>query len=237
MSSSPVEIFTEINEPRRSTRARNEKSLKSDFFAYLVEGAQKKVTKEFIFSINIDDDPKTFLKPCHLEMLLFGSCLHIYQIDVKTAFLNGYLHEEVYMKQPEGFVIQGQENKVCRLVMSLYSLEQALKQWHERFDTTVISFKFKHNSADSTTIYGISETKSYLSSNFKMKDLDEEYNIPFEPSVHLEKSYGRAVAHLEVLEGYSDASWVNHTEVEFIALAKASKKAEWIRDLLLDIQL
>nr|GEZ39199.1 retrotransposon protein, putative, Ty1-copia subclass [Tanacetum cinerariifolium] len=65
--------------------------------------------------------------------------LYIHQMDVKTAFLNGYLHEEVYMEQPEGFVIQGKENKVCRLVKSLYDLKQVPKKWHERFDTTVIS--------------------------------------------------------------------------------------------------
>ncbi|GKB74780.1 retrovirus-related pol polyprotein from transposon TNT 1-94, partial [Tanacetum coccineum] len=70
--------------------------------------------------------------------------LYIHQMDVKTAFLNGYLNEEVYMEQPEGFVIQGQENKVCRLVKSLYRLKQAPKQWHERFDITVTSFGFQH---------------------------------------------------------------------------------------------
>ena len=59
-SSSPVEISTEINEPRRSTRARKEKTLGPDLFSYVVEGTQKKVTKEVIFSINIDEDPKTF---------------------------------------------------------------------------------------------------------------------------------------------------------------------------------
>ena len=46
--------------------------------------------------------------------------LHIHQMDVKTAFLNGDLHEEIYMEQPEGFVVKGQENKVCRLRKSLY---------------------------------------------------------------------------------------------------------------------
>lgn len=124
--------------------------------------------------------------------------LHIHQMDVKTAFLNGYLNDEVYMEQPEGFVILGQENKVCRLVKSLYGLKQAPKQWHERFDTTITSFGFQHNSVNrciytkkteeyivviclyvddmliiSTTLDGISKTKSYLSSNFKMKDLGE----------------------------------------------------------------
>ena len=54
--------------------------------------------------------------------------LEIHQIDVKTTFLNGDLNEEIYMEQPEGFVVSGQEKKVCRLVKSLYGLKQAPKQ-------------------------------------------------------------------------------------------------------------
>ena len=51
-------------------------------------------------------------------------------MDVKTTFLNGDLDEEVYMNQPEGFVLPGNEKKVCKLVKSLYDLKQAPKQWH-----------------------------------------------------------------------------------------------------------
>ena len=69
-------------------------------------------------------------------------------MDVKTAFLNGDLDEEVYMEQPEGFVLPGTEKKVCKLVKSLYGLKQAPKQWHEKFDSVIISHGFKHNNAD-----------------------------------------------------------------------------------------
>ena len=50
-------------------------------------------------------------------------------MDVKTAFLNGDLEEEIYMVQPEGYIAPGQENKVCKLKKSLYGLKQAPKQW------------------------------------------------------------------------------------------------------------
>ena len=45
--------------------------------------------------------------------------LELHQMDVKTTFLNGDLYEEVYMQQPEGFVVDGKENMVCRLKKSI----------------------------------------------------------------------------------------------------------------------
>nr|GEV67761.1 AP-4 complex subunit mu [Tanacetum cinerariifolium] len=72
-----------------------------------------------------------------IRLLLALIAIHnlvIHQMDVKTAFLNGDLDEEVYMKQLEGFVMPGNEHKVCKLVKSLYGLKQAHKQWHQKFD-------------------------------------------------------------------------------------------------------
>ena len=74
--------------------------------------------------------------------------LEIHQMDVKTAFLNDDLNEEIYMEQPEGFVVSGQEKKVCRLVKSLYGLKQAPKQWHEKFDHAMLTNGFKINECD-----------------------------------------------------------------------------------------
>ena len=68
--------------------------------------------------------------------------LEIHQMDVKTAFLNGELDEEIYMDQPEGFVVPGQESKVCKLVRSLYGLKQAPKQWHQKFVNVLLSYGF-----------------------------------------------------------------------------------------------
>jgi hypothetical protein len=49
--------------------------------------------------------------------------LLIHQMDIKTAFLNGELEGEIYMTQPDGFVVKGQEDKVCKLQKSLYGLK------------------------------------------------------------------------------------------------------------------
>ena len=56
----------------------------------------------------------------------------IWQMDVKTAFLNGFLKEELYMMQPEGFVDPKNANKVCKLQRSIYGLVQASRSWNKR---------------------------------------------------------------------------------------------------------
>ena len=61
----------------------------------------------------------------------------IWQMDVKTAFLNGYLKEELYMMQPEGFVDPKNANKICKLQRSIYGLVQASRSWNIRFDKLI----------------------------------------------------------------------------------------------------
>ena len=58
----------------------------------------------------------------------------IYQFDVKSAFLNGELEEEVYVGQPEGFVVKGSEDKVYRLKKALYGLRHAPWAWYSKID-------------------------------------------------------------------------------------------------------
>ena len=117
--------------------------------------------------------------------------LEIHQMDVKTTFLNGELEEKIYIEQHEGFVVPGKEKKVCKLIKSLYGLKQAPKQWHAKFDQTMLSNGFKINECDkcvyikdipnqevildmlimSKDIANIKATNRMLASKFDMKDL------------------------------------------------------------------
>ncbi|KAH9681844.1 hypothetical protein KPL71_027113 [Citrus sinensis] len=58
----------------------------------------------------------------------------IFQMDVKSAFLNGFLEEEVYIGQPLGYVVKGHEDRVLRLKKALYGLKQAPRAWNSRID-------------------------------------------------------------------------------------------------------
>jgi hypothetical protein len=74
----------------------------------------------------------------------------LYQLDVKSAFLNGELKEEVYVEQPQGFVIQGEEEKVYKLRKALYGLKQALRAWYIHIDNYFNESGFKRSKSELT---------------------------------------------------------------------------------------
>nr|GEV83395.1 retrotransposon protein, putative, Ty1-copia subclass [Tanacetum cinerariifolium] len=122
----------------------------------------------------------------------------ICKMDVKTAFLNEYINEEVYMEQPEGFVNPKYPNWVCKLKRSIYGLKQASRQWNKQFDNEIKKFSFTQN-LDEPCVYlkasgsnitflilyvdeilimrnnipMLQDVKSYLGRCFAMKDLGE----------------------------------------------------------------
>ncbi|KAK8576146.1 hypothetical protein V6N13_090623 [Hibiscus sabdariffa] len=90
-----------------------------------------------------------------IRILLAIAAFHdyeIWQMDVKTAFLNGKLEEDVYMTQPEGFVTPENAGKVCKLQRSIYGLKQASRSWNLRFNDAIQEFGFIRNE-DEPCVY------------------------------------------------------------------------------------
>ena len=75
-------------------------------------------------------------------MLAIATFYEIWQMDVKTAFLNGFIKEELYMIQPEGFVNLKGANKMCKLQRSIYGLVQTSRSWNIRFDKLIKAYSF-----------------------------------------------------------------------------------------------
>ena len=99
-----------------------------------------------------------------IRMFLAYAChkqFKVYQMDIKSAFLNGNLEEEVYMEQPEGFSVIGKPVYVCKLKKALYGLKQALRAWYARLDKYLQDKRFKKVSVDNN-LYIKSEGENLL---------------------------------------------------------------------------
>jgi transposase InsO family protein len=102
------------------------------------------------------DYGETFAPVARLEairiLLAFAASrgFKLYQMDVKSAFLNGYIEEEVYVKQPPGFEHPKFPNHVFKLQKALYGLKQAPRAWYARLKTFLLENGFKMGSVDKT---------------------------------------------------------------------------------------
>ncbi|GAQ93561.1 hypothetical protein KFL_016490010, partial [Klebsormidium nitens] len=80
--------------------------------------------------------------------------LELHQLDVKTAFLNGELEEEIYMQQPQGYE-QGGPETVCRLKKTIYGLRQAPRAWHQKLKTELGEIEFRASESDAALFTGV----------------------------------------------------------------------------------
>ncbi len=122
--------------------------------------------------------------------------LIIHQMDVRTAFLHGNLHEEIYMEQPPGYISNDHPNYVCKLVKSLYGLKQSPRQWYERFTNCMSHLGYTRFQSDPNVYsrhgpnvililaiyvddiiilcnseHALSKAKSELQASFSMQDM------------------------------------------------------------------
>ncbi|KAJ9542108.1 LOW QUALITY PROTEIN: hypothetical protein OSB04_028614 [Centaurea solstitialis] len=161
------------------------------------------VAKGFTQTHGIDYDetfsPVAMLKSIRILMAISAYFNYeIWQMDVKTAFLNGKLTEDVYMQQPEGFVDPKNPDKVCKLLKSIYGLKQASRSWNLHFDERIKEFGFAKSEFESCVytkfsgstvtflvlyvddilligndVLTLQSAKNWLSKCFQMKDLGE----------------------------------------------------------------
>jgi hypothetical protein len=95
-----------------------------------------------------------------IHFLLAYACsknVKVYQMDVKSSFLNGELEEEVYIEQPEGFQLSENIDYVCKLKKALYGLKQALRAWYSRLDKYLQQAGFRKGSADNNLYIKVSQ--------------------------------------------------------------------------------
>jgi hypothetical protein len=86
----------------------------------------------------------------------------VYQMDVKSTFLNGNLEEEVYIEEPEGFQLTNKGDYVCKLKKALYGLKQAPKAWYSRLDSYLQKQGLKRGSTDSNLYYKVDDNNMII---------------------------------------------------------------------------
>nr|GEU72148.1 hypothetical protein [Tanacetum cinerariifolium] len=170
-----------------------------------------------------------------IGLLIAMASIHnliIQQMDVKTAFLNGELEQEVYMNQPLGFIMRGYENKVCKLIKSMFSIKDMGKA------DVILGIKIKHKSSglaisQSHYIEKVMKKLNYSDCTLVSTPLDTcEKLMPNKgPSVSQHSRLigclmyamtctkpdiafvvGKLSSYPSVLEGYIDARWISNSK-------------------------
>ena len=76
-------------------------------------------------------------------------------MDVRTTFLNGFIEEEVYIEQPQGFEVEDRKTHVCKLKKALYELKQGLRTWYGRINSFLTSLGSTKSKVDSNIYFKV----------------------------------------------------------------------------------
>lgn len=127
--------------------------LKKDPTGIIVRYKARLVAKGYVQRAGIDFE-EVFAPVARFDLvrLLTALAAHhgweVHHMDVKSAFLNGDLAEEVFVAQPPGFELAGQEHKVFKLAKALYGLRQAPRAWNAKLDSSLLSLGFERSDSE-----------------------------------------------------------------------------------------
>ncbi|GKB95830.1 retrovirus-related pol polyprotein from transposon TNT 1-94 [Tanacetum coccineum] len=130
-------------------------TIKQDEFGGVLKNKARLVAKGYCQEERIDFE-ESFVHVARIKAIRIfirnaaNKNMPIYQMDVKTIFLNGELREEVYVSQPEGFVDQDNPTHVYKLKKALYGLKKAPCAWYDMLSSFILSQKFSKAAVDPT---------------------------------------------------------------------------------------
>ncbi|GJV64503.1 zinc finger, CCHC-type containing protein, partial [Tanacetum coccineum] len=207
-------------ELKKTKRNRTLKDFGPEFKLYLIEGTMDEVSDQHCYCFNVDNDPKTFdeaMKSQDVANLLVANrsskenpkvdgTIEKFKMDVKTAFLYGDLDDEVYMNQPQGFIMPGNENKVD-MTNEFLSSKFSMKDMGEA-DVILVSTpmdtsgKLMPNNGQAVSQLEYSRVIGCLMYAMTCTWPDIAFAV------------GKLSMYTSnpVLEGYNNASWINNTE-------------------------
>uniref|UniRef100_A0A2N9IVS8 Uncharacterized protein n=1 Tax=Fagus sylvatica TaxID=28930 RepID=A0A2N9IVS8_FAGSY len=270
--------YFRVSDPKRTKLG--PRAIKSVFVRLVAKGFRQRE------GIDYFDTYAPVARITSIRMLIAFASIYklvVHQMDVKTAFLNGDLDEEVYMDQPEGFVLPGNEKKVCVCETKKY-LVSVFKMKDLNEADTILGYQgqlaqLEFASAIGSMMYVMHCTRPDIAfavnrlSRYTSNSSAEHWKAIARVLGYLKKTKDLGLyysGYPAVLEGYSDANWVtsvgdnkstsgwiftlgggaiswaskkqsciSHStmESEFIALVSAGKEAEWLRNMLYDIEL
>ena len=149
---------------------------KSDEYGIVIQNKSRLVAQGYTQVEEVDFD-ETFAPVTRLESIriLLIIAIHLnfklYQMDVKSAFLNRMLQEEVYVEQPKGFVDPHRLDDVYKLKKALYGLKQAPRAWYDRLTAYLIEHGFKRGFTD-TTLFIWKDKNYFVVTRLQVKQTD-----------------------------------------------------------------